>query len=265
VNLGLIDALNKKAEPFYAPIPEARTVYVYTRQGGVNHRLRLARARPGWFRLRHAEGNTARICGRLPGASHMIDYLERFPQWALRAMFPSGEYRWAVLPYSMADAAQRGWDGSIRYCHLVRHDIEPGQTFVGCSVGHTLFYLRPKQYPQEMTDEHRAVIQGYYDELERQRQEEERRRREAAREEWRGKTLARLTPREQVELGGGRFVSLNEGVVTWSLHGQQYSMSVRPDGTIISAGVCLAGTDGWHNLTSIVGVMEEHQRLGREY
>jgi len=253
MNLDLIDSLNRKAEPFYAPVPEASKVYVKTRQNGVTYTLAVQNPRPGWFRLRHAAGMSASICGGLPSASHIYDYLAHFPSWTLRALFQSGEQRWAVMPYSKADAAQRGWDGSIRYCHLVRHRLFPGDTFIASLVGGIFIYEIPKRgFLDPPTEEQMAVIDGYHAEIRRQELEAQRK----------GSKVS-LSPKEQVEVGGGRFISLARGVVKWSLGGKSYSMSVRPDGTIISAGVCLDGTDSWHNLVSIVGVMQEHQRLGR--
>jgi hypothetical protein len=261
MNLDLIDTFTRRADNFFAPIPEAQKVIVQTRQNGITYNLRVRNPRPGWFEIRQSGDNEASVCGELPGASHIHEYLDNFPQWTLRLLFPSGTHRWAVVPYNKADAAQRGWDGSIRHVHIVRGSFYIGDVCRAARVGGTFIYSR-KVYPlYPVTAEQTAIIEGYHEAVKEQERAAER----AARDARRTNSRVRLTPREQLERGGGRFISLSDGVVNWSLHGRQYSMSIKPDGTIISAGVCLASTDGWHNLTSIVGVMQRHQELGRTY
>ncbi len=46
-------------------------------------------------------------------------------------------------------------------------------------------------------------------------------------------------------------------VVRWKIDGQVYRTQIDTKMRVVSAGVCLDGTDDWHSLTSVVEVMQD--------
>jgi hypothetical protein len=263
MTLSLIDRLSSvKVERFIAPVPAARNVYVFTVQGGIAFQFEVVRytPEPGWYVLRPAGRTTAEVLHEVKSTAHMFSYLEQLPKWTVMTLFPSGDQRWAVCPFNKSDAQQRGWGNTVRHMHIVRGTIHSGSVAACCDMGGTLIFHSVKRLRPELSKEASSIVDGYLQEVEKQRQEQRRQ-----------DIKSDMTFEEQLAVGGAEMIALENGRVKWEHEGAHYEMDVAPDGTIMSAGFCLTGEDNGvnttreHSLVSIVGVMKRHRELGRTY
>jgi hypothetical protein len=75
--------------------------------------------------------------------------------------------------------------------------------------------------------------------------------------------------RSSVQKGGGQFHSYRRFggniSVTYSVDGQSYTSTVSENFGVVSAGICLSGTDRQHDLQSLMTVIKEGQERGLIY
>lgn len=266
-------------EPFIAPVPDARTVTVFTLQDGIPYRFRLSNPEPGWWLLNPTSETTA-VAVREATPPEFYAYLDALPRFLAIAVFRAHTKTWVAIPYNASDAAQRGWpDGSPRVMHLTRHAIGPFDVVYASTMGNTLIYNRPAF--EDAGTSHRLLMlladgrggpgltnlnwQNAWDIVKRREHEIREEERQQAEAEQRKTVGGELEYR--LAFGGAELVNwLEEGEgyrVHWR-HGEHgYSMLVRRDMHIASAGICLEGTDRQHTLSSIVSVMERARELRR--
>lgn len=281
----LFDALNRVTlpPPFVAPIPDAREVVVFTIHNEIPYHLTVLNARPGWYTIVPTNEISATI-GDIAGVDERIDYLDELPRFYVIALFYLSSDTFLVRPLSEADATQRGWNhAEPRQLHLVRGSVNPFDVLVARDLAGTLIfdsvdmrlgnYEKSRRFREYLrvggmtrTDNNWSdaylIINKRYQELRKKREQEERIR---MMQELRASTEDTL--RFELAFMGAELEGWQESgseyVVSWSYNGASYSMRVSREMRIESAGICLAGTDRQHNLSSIVGVMEEARRLHR--
>ena len=213
-------------------------------------------------------------------AKHRLQYLAQLTPFTVLALFPVDEGSWLCTPYNLADAAQKGWkNGEPRVLCLVEGTLKPLQAVRGRLIGEALLYdgvatiggaearagvfrgiletglpLASAKGTGHIAQRHAANI--IYDrsiELKRLRAERELLERRSTVE-------GRM--RHQLEFMGATLEEWKEGLsgytVRWSIDDQEYRMSIDEHMHVRAAGICLAGTDLEHNLSTIVEVMQQH-------
>ena len=99
-------------------------------------------------------------------------------------------------------------------------------------------------------------------ELERRKRELERLEREAV---LRGSLETRV--QQHLDFMGADMVQWEEegeGVrVTWEYEGYRHTSRIARDTSVLSAGICLSGTDREHNLSTLVATIQEARELHR--
>lgn len=282
--LNLIDELDThKPKRFLAPVLDADRVRIHVLLDSIPYRFGVRHNEPGWWMLKPVSKSKAKVDSPVNSMMDVMNYLQGLPRFLVIALFRVRASTWLVVPFSSADAAQRGWpNGEPRQLHLVRHRIEPFDVLEARQLGNTLIYhLRSSAYGvsritmamrQNLLTEPSSwpdipgmrsawfILQEHIKEQRRQRRQEAVAKRKASIEEQLRWHLAFMGAELNTWHEAG-----NSYRVTWTHGGQSYSMDVARSGFIESAGVCLDGTAGRHNLSAIVNVMEEHRRLGRTY
>jgi len=276
-----IDRLsNHYPQPFTAPIPNAEQVEVFTLQDNVPYRFRLRDAEPGWWVVTPETKAKARL-DEPAQPCDMLAYLTALPRFYVICCFRLAEGTWLVVPYNASDAAQRGWpDGEPRVMHLVCHAVKPFDVATARFLAGTLLYdglddrlglcahghlLRSELGTQAgaATLKVNGGFQNAYNIILKRRQELEAETRRQAVEHQRQTTEGEL--RWQLEFMGADLKAWSEVgngySVTWEHEGRSYTTTLQRDRRVASAGICLDRTDAQHNLSSIVRVMEEAERL----
>lgn len=280
--IGVLDKLKKhEPQPFLAPIPSAQMVSCFTVQEGIPYWFDIKTSRPGWWWV---EPSGHDVWLRQQAQPHeYLAYLAQLPRFVVIAVEQRAEGV-VVVPYNASDAAQRGWPNSEpRYAYLTRN-VQPldFSTIVVRNMAGTLLFddLYPLDIQQQLFLSQAAqsslqlqavpvsfqvawqiVYQRIVQErLEREHLETERLRTEQMKTE-RG--------RFEHHLGfvGASLVSYQKQGerfdVTYTYNGAQFTVNVRPDMRIESAGICLAGGDRNNDLSSIVLTMEQARREHR--
>ncbi len=265
--LKLLDDISvKKLEPFFAPVldwkgkilsiqhnlPYWWNIKIYFMHGDF---------RPvGWFQFRpDVQTGTVAII-KIDETLKIFrrkQFLSQLKTMNVIALFPIDEITWLVSPYNLSDAHQRGWKyGKPRKMHLVNQNITSGKNVVAVEFGNELLYSSLGIFPDAGTPRARehanGIIQARIDEIHKEQQKLERAEKLKTAEGQIGASL---------EFMGATLKSWSKNLtgynVRWELNGKSYSMEIDTNMRIDSAGVCLAGTSGWHSLASIVAVMEE--------
>jgi hypothetical protein len=266
-------------EPFLAPFAEAGASKVLTIQGGVPFWLDVARQEPGWWVVKPTSRSEAEQ--DRPAAFHDVArFLALLPGFNVLTIRPAGERTWLVVPLNSSDAAQRGWPRAMpRLAHLVPPgpwsalEVLRVRDFCG-----ELYYERPgeaaqlRPYVAELRNRinagqgwsdlrpnsdlaHAATLSlGWLAEREIARRKLAARAREA---------VARETIEHDLDIMGASLVSWQGGEVTFEHDGAVHTVTIDPNRKVLSAGICLGGTDQRHDLASIVHVMSEARRLHR--
>jgi hypothetical protein len=282
--LDLIDRIGRiEVRPFLAPIPDAGCVVVATLQNGIQFNYQVVRE-PGWWVL-HCDQSTVRRFEAPGSMFEIVQFLNALPRFLVIAVHRLRADTWLAIPWNTSDATQRGWPHSEpKPVHLVRDAIRPFDIIVARRLRQTLLYdtldegLGTSAISEAMrrrfdSGDAAAIIAGTPPEMEAVQTlladyESEMRRR----------TLERAEAEERNSLGGRlrwhlAFVGAEllgwheagEGYeVRWRHDAHEYTMLLRRDLQIQSAGICLDGTDQSHNLSTIVGVMEEARKRGRQ-
>lgn len=244
---------------FVCPIFDADVTEVSVMIDSIPYRFNVSEVEPGWWVMRH-KGNRAlydqsiAVVEREAYPSEYLPFLEALPRFYVITLYRLSPHTWLTVPFSMADAEQRGWEkGTPRPMHLVSDSIHPLGMAECRLLDNTMIYagLAMCSSPPNYRN---AVL------IVRRREEELRRREIETRRIARQATL-RGRLELQLELANARLVNWSEAgediSVTWEHGGRRHSMRVERSGRIRSSGVCLSGGDGDYNLSAIVGVMEE--------
>jgi len=265
-----------KPQPFVAPIPIDGLVTVSLMQNGVPLDYAVRGEAPGWWEFKPNQKKLIRT--RSAYANEISTYLQALPRFYTIACIPSGEDAWLCVPYSAADAEQRGWSrGEPKIVYLIDEHIEPFDVLVTRSMAGVLIY--------DSLDHRLGTFT--ISELCKTLQDEKPKQHDWLNayniiQEWQAKAeqeailakvqneMASVENRMKflLEFMGARLITNekrgNGYQVTWQApDGRTYKMGVREDGHISVAGFCLSGTDSQHNLSSIVQIMEEAHRLNR--
>jgi hypothetical protein len=287
--LSVIDRMaDHRPEPFVAPLPEAERITVLTIQDGIPYRFKVRDPVRGWWRLRpNVERGTARrVDEAQPG--DVLTYLAELPRFLAIALFRLEPQTWLCMPWNASDAAQRGWpDGEPRVLHLVHDAIRAFDPVQARSLAGLMLYGGMANLYQAMYDaqalqadlsceprhatyrQARRIVLQRNEQLRLQAAAEERQRRRLA------VAQAAVERRQSIEehiawqLGfmGAQLVGWAEAgeslEVTWEYEGHEHTAEVRRDLVGLSAGICLAGTAGSHNLSSLVAAIQRARELHR--
>lgn len=282
--MSLLDVINTLAEEnpqeFIAPVIEAEQVNLFTLSpSGAPWTYNLTNPRAGWWLVKPNIPTVARTVSgyytaRIVREAHPYEYLpflSRLPRWTLIACFSTNQGVVAI-PYSPADAAQRGWrDAAPKLVYLPRGDIQPFSVFTAREMAGNLFYddgrgldANKQAYLTEHVDNPHNPIDfgGSWSvayEILRQRLKEQRRIEQA-------KTVeGRIT--ERLEFAGATLNAFahtgNTIDVTYTYNGATFTINIEKNMRVYTTPICLSGRQHDFDLSAIVGVMEEARRLHR--
>lgn len=249
---------------FLAPVMGEVTVRI----SGLSYKLDVNPSGfEGWALLKPKDFTTATVTGD-PQPHQIYEYLENFPMLRCILLRKIRGKTWVSLPYNLSDSMQRF---RIRKPFLV-HLVERGDVFDHIKAAHdgTSFWFESVDAGTSLQNIEK-MREGIT------RQQEEIRLKDMTREERMAYSFVLSTVREELvgkeerrikdalNRGGAELSSYTEAeggyVVKWKFDGEEFTTVVRKeDLTVVSSGICLSGKDRLFDLTSIVGVMEEHSR-----
>jgi len=269
--LELIDKIGKKEASltemdFVSPV--CGNTQVATRVYGLIYAFDIPATAPGWYKIRPKDSRNAVITG--PAESGEIElYLHRFQKVrATMALKRAGIYHGILerssaadgesVPILLTDDSIQDFDRIVCRFDGLSYWYEAIDSINSPDKAEYLRTSLQKYVPSEsikfsglLFDEKAAY--GMRTEIDKQFSEE----------------IKRKAIRENVEHAGGKLVRFAEKSdhysVTYSVDGQTYTSYVSKDSThrVITAGVCLAGTDHKFDLKSLITVMREGQKTGR--
>jgi len=264
-------------ESFLAPIPGARNVQVFSLQDNIPYTFLLSGMHyPGWYHIDPVGKTQALVSDREVLARDKFQYLEQLPRFYVIAISPVNETTWLCAPYNQADAQQRGWRNGIpQNVYLASGNVQPFDVLVTRRLDQILLFEDVNTRIETLTRECQqfvlddeylprikefsavvSIVRSFLRQQQAEREEEERRQRIAAR-------IASVEDqaRWQLEFMGAQLIDMSKNrngyTITWSHDGATFTQDVSDNLQIRSAGICLAGTDRRHNLSSIVAVMQE--------
>lgn len=255
---------NHEPQPFIAPIPISNMTKVFTLQDEIPYWFTANVIDTGWFLLH--PGNTVAsnypyaYAERTATAIERLKYLEQLPRFHVIALFPI-DNNWLVMPFNISDANQRGWDnGRPRLMYLPEGSIGDCQVVHARQLGNILLYDAPAQILLMRKSKESIIAKEIV------RVELERMKNEVAKLE-RLKKLQSVEGRidESLKHSGAELVDWKLNVdgeykIEWTYNGNGYTTMVDSKLRVVSAGVCLDGTDNWHSLSTIVHVMEDRRK-----
>lgn len=272
-----------RLQPFVAPVPEAEEVTLFTVQNGVPYRFGVSRVEPGWW-----EFDTAINPVRPAYVREILAPLSSLPRFYVIAVHALSPYTWLCVPASNQDASQRNWrNGQPRPLHLVRAELQPFDLIVARDMAGVLLFddvdmrldqtaLREGQRlwleGHELDDSKHREVASVYGMLQALQERQKQLQLEVAERESRARLAAELQTEEgrirhELAFMGAELVDWRKMPtgysVTWKDDKRAYTMTIRPDMRVSSAGICLAGTDSEHTLASIVAVMKRGHELRR--
>lgn len=264
--MSLLDAfervVNHVPVEFVAPVPDAETVRLFSLQENVPYWFELRDPKPGWWHVIPETKSDAGL-GEEVEIFERHEYLRQLPKFSVITLFPLSESVWLVVPFNESDAAQRGWkNSSPRLMHLVTGLPGECDTAMARDMGGTLLYDGLSHLWQHLPTSRelfaRRIIEGHLIEMQKRQAELEAEERKASIED---------RARWQLEFMGATLLDWRElgssYEVTWEHEGATWTMPLTRDLRIESAGICLAGTDRQHNLSSIVEIMKTGRKLKR--
>jgi hypothetical protein len=283
--MNLRDALARitthKIHPFIAPVPDAGTVSILSIQENIPYLFSVTPLLPpGWYYMT-PDSKGRYVMGVDDAYPYQIGtYLSELPRFYVIACFPTSGLAWLCVPFNASDAAQRGWPGGQpRLVHLVGERVQPFDVLVARQLSSTLLYEQVdnrldawcSRFFQDKTDDGVVFARPSIDFMNAWTIVQDRRRAIEADRLRCSIQDAQTTVADKMRFllgfSGAELVDWNENQggyrVTWKYGDRTYSMEVRRDMRIASAGLCLSNLDSQQNLTSIVGVMEEAERRGR--
>ena len=269
--LALIDKIGKKESAitemeFISPI--CGNVQVATRVYGLIYAFDIPKTAPGWYKIRPKDARTAGVVGQAELGEIEL-YLRRFPKVrATVAMKRDGVYHGILqrssaldgqsTPILLTDDSIQDFDriicrfDGVSYWYESIDTINPPDKaeYLRTSL-QKLVLPQAIKYSGLLFDEKAAY--GMRCEVDKRFAEE----------------IKSRILREDVEHAGGKLVRFSEKSdhysVTYSVDGHAYTSYVSKDPMhrVITAGVCLAGTDHKFDLKSLITVMREGQHTGR--
>ncbi len=264
--MSLLDAFERVVDhvpvEFVAPVPDAETVSVFSLQGGVPYWFELHDPTPGWWHVIPSSKSRAGL-GDAVEVSERLNYLWQLEKFAVLTLFPVSATTWLVVPFNEADAMQRGWQNSgPRLMYLVAGSLSGCDVVKARNMAGILLYDCPLHLYQYLPVSRelfaKRIIEGHLIEMRKRRAELEAEERKASVED---------RARWQLGFMGATLLDWRElgssYEVTWEHEGATWTMPLTRDLRIESAGICLAGTDGQHNLSSIVEIMQTGRKLKR--
>lgn len=280
--IGVLDKLEKhEPQPFLAPIPSAQMVSCFTVQDSIPYWFHLRNPQAGWWWIEPGRSDSWLRHQAQP--HEYLSYLAQLPRFVVIAVEQRAEGV-IVVPYNAADAAQRGWPNSEpRYAYLTREvQLLDFSTIAVRNMAGTLLFddLYPLDIQQQLFLSQAAqsslqlqavpvsfqvawqivAARLFNERLEQARLKAERVRQEQMKTE-RGRFEHHLG-----FVGASLVTYKKQGErfdVTYTYNGAQFTVNVRPDMRIESAGICLAGGDRNNDLSSIVLTMEQARREHR--
>ena len=265
---------------FMAPVVGHGRIMV--RIAGVLCTLRWIEGLPkryrGWAVLRALSISRAEFVGEA-GLTQIADYLALFPAVRLILLQPHSD-RWLSLPAHMGDRRFR-IEGPVML-ELSEEGLEGFETVLSRFDGHLFWYERrdPSRDPTVAAYLREQLNSGNAGGL--LPKAEELHKRGLTREEcdayrilWAAK-IDELKDRVELRLSealshtGAQYRSYSERqgvyVVRYEVDGRQHVSTVnRDDLSVVTAGICLSGTDRRFDLTSLVGVLRQAHDTGRIY
>ena len=289
--MSLLDVIAEvdRHEPreFMAPILDTRVTDVFVNLDNIPYRFEIVQDKdmpgdavsPGWWIMKPTSKRIVEALGPAH-PSQYLKYLDALPRFFVIALFPLSKdgHTWLCMPYNISDATQRGWpDGGVPLpLHLVRGrifalDALKAKSLAGAMIYDDIAYsgsafdigaalrnrLRLTGAPdvRGASPEFLAAFHIVRDRIEQAKKEERAR---AIREK-------RMTQEDEIrwklDFMGAELVDWRQAgdgyVVEWRFGNVVRKVTVRRDGRIASAGICLSGLDSQENLSSIVKVMED--------
>jgi len=251
--------------PFLAPIVDADTSYVFTVQGNAPYFLKVKDATPGWWIVNPMSTHTAEL-EREAMPHEYIPYLDQLPRRTAYTLFQSSETSWMCLLCNSAEPPVR--------LHLVRDVLVPLEAVRMRRVGDVLLYGETVG-PSVMDLEgflanvgctpNRGLRNAARLIITHRRQVEDERHKQARAQmvESTEDGFRRQLQFAGADLDGWRELP-NGYQIRYSLSGLEMPpLVLGRDGKVVTAGICLDGTDRYHNLSSIVHVMQRARQLQR--
>ncbi len=258
----LIDKIaNHQPKHFIAPVM-SRKAKIFAIQDDIPYWFYTEVEYPNWYYLKpnKARGKSQRkakaISVRQANPHEYIDYLGVLPAFQVIALFPISDTVWLVMPYNLSDATQRGWkEGTPRPMHLTMDNILSMDVVTARLLApRTLIFDHLSNL--SIARREKEIAQGIFDRrLDAVRKQEalEARADELQTEEGRLKESLKFMGAELEEWTR----EIDGYIVRWKIDGQVYRTQIDTNMRVVSAGVCLNGTDDWHSLTSIIEVMQD--------
>ena len=256
--------------------------HVMVRIAGVFCRIReidgLPRGFRDWALLQALSTSRARFIGKA-SLTQIAEYLSLLPAVRLVLVQPQGS-RWLSLPAQAGDRRFR--IEGLAELQLAEEGLEPFETVFSRFDGRLFWYERldPGRDPavaaylrERLSSAEREGLPPAIDQLHKRGLTPEERQayallHAAKVEEQKDLTEVRLI--EALEHAGAEYRSYSERggvyVVHYEIDGQQHVSTInRDDLSVVTAGICLSGTDRRFDLTSLVGVLREARDSGRIY
>jgi len=271
--MGLLTTLDRVGRfqpgPFTAPVwnPHMKILSV---QDGIPNWFYVDAPSPGWWNVtpnRKLERgwSTQTLSPAMPW--QIYAFLESLPRFLVITLFRVRENVWMCIPFNASDAAQRYWpNSSPREIYLVNENISQLMCVSVRLFADTLLYEGVSARVLASDGTGYGIAQ---DIMERRQAELERRRREVeklAREQELANSLeARID--QHLDFMGASMVQWEERgeavEVTWEYEGYTHTSRIDRDASVLSAGICLEGTDREHNLSTLVATIQEARELHR--
>ena len=270
--MSLLSTLNRVSEfqpgSFVTPVwnPHMRVLSV---QDNIPIWCDVSTRVPGWWKVTPGSKlGLHYIASTLSPAAPWEQYtfLEQLPRFYVITLFRVRENTWLCVPYNAADAAQRYWLNSTpREMYLVNENISQLTCVSARLFADIMLYESVARIIAETSPSiglARGIIREREVELEKKQRELERLEREVV---LRNSLEGRIE--QHLDFMGASVVQWEEegeGVrVTWEYEGYTHSSWIARDTSVLSAGICLHGTDREHNLSTLVATIQEARELHR--
>lgn len=257
----LIDRVSRhKPRHFIAPVM-SRDTKLFVVQDEVPYWFYTKVDYPNWYYLlprksKNKMDKPTAVPLRQANPHEYIDYLGALPIFQVIALFPVSDSVWLVMPFNIADAEQRGWpEGAPRSMHLTMDNISPMDVITSRLLA-----------PRTLIFDHLFDLAIAKREMEIARDIFDRRLDAIRKQEVKTKRVNQLQTeegrlRESLKFMGAKLEDwtreIDGYVVRWKIDGQVYRTQIDTNMRVVSAGVCLNGTDDWHSLASVVQVMQD--------
>lgn len=256
----LIDKIAQyKPRHFIAPVM-SKFAKLFIVQNSIPYWFEVAVEYPGWyFLLPLLSKRKAPIAKPVRQANphEYIDYMGTLSSFTVITLFPISDTVWLVMPYNIADAEQRGWkSGTPRPMYLVLDNIASMDIVVSRLMPPKTLIFDHLSGLLSVGKREMKIARNIFDRrLDAVRKQEAHAAREAQLETEEGRL------RESLKFMGAELEDwtreINGYTVRWKIDGQVYRTQIDTRMRVVSAGVCLNGTDDWHSLSSVVEVMQE--------